>query len=143
MPNRNAYIRVSDLKKWELLRNKSQAIHDMLQGLPPEAFNEPEFDRAAYLAKESAERRAAAIATQEKVAPKVEAATNVPSALQSVLPSGTFVKADSLLVPPAKNLVPTEELPCCKEPSPCKHWTWDGLEQAYRNTISNRMKAAE
>lgn len=32
------------------------------------------------------------------------------------------------------------EFPCCKLPKPCKHWQWDGVEQAYVNTISGRKK---
>lgn len=33
------------------------------------------------------------------------------------------------------------ELPCCKLPKPCKHWQWDGVEQAYVNSLSGRSKA--
>lgn len=34
------------------------------------------------------------------------------------------------------------ELPCCKLPKPCKHWQWDGVEQAHVNNLSGRSKAA-
>lgn len=33
------------------------------------------------------------------------------------------------------------EFPCCKLPKPCKHWQWDGVEQAYVNSLSGRSKA--
>ena len=32
------------------------------------------------------------------------------------------------------------EFPCCKLPKPCKHWQWDGVEQAYINNLSGRKK---
>ena len=34
------------------------------------------------------------------------------------------------------------ELPCCKLPKPCKHWQWDGVEQAYVNSLSGRRITA-
>lgn len=35
---------------------------------------------------------------------------------------------------------PSGELACCKGVKPCKHWQWDGVEQAYVNTLSGRKK---
>ena len=31
---------------------------------------------------------------------------------------------------------------CCKLPKPCKHWQWDGVEQAYVNSLSGRRITA-
>lgn len=35
-----------------------------------------------------------------------------------------------------------EELPCCKEPKPCKHWIWDGTISAYVNSITGKKREA-
>ncbi len=35
---------------------------------------------------------------------------------------------------------PSGELQCCKGVRPCKHWQWDGNQQAYINSLSGRAK---
>lgn len=33
----------------------------------------------------------------------------------------------------------TEELPCCQNRQPCKHWSWDGAKSTYTNALSGRV----
>lgn len=37
---------------------------------------------------------------------------------------------------------PTEELPCCRNTTPCKHWAYNDIEYEWMNTISGRIKDA-
>lgn len=34
---------------------------------------------------------------------------------------------------------PTDEMACCKNRQPCRHWIWDGVAQTYTNSISGRV----
>ena len=55
--------------------------------------------------------------------------------LETIIMGNSFIEAGS---PHADD---GGEFPCCKLPKPCKHWQWDGVEQAYVNSLSGRSKA--
>lgn len=155
MPNVTVYIRVGDLQAWKDLPNKAQAIHDMLH-----LEKRRTFDRTAMLVANREARTAGSTTAPAPTPPRVvgvkDAAQVVevqatpppkpqpaPSSLTANLPDnirGAFVKADTIAPPPK----PTEELPCCKEAAPCRHWVWNINEgDGYINTISGRKKITE
>lgn len=37
---------------------------------------------------------------------------------------------------------PIQEQPCCTNAAPCKHWSWDGDKQVWKNQLSGREKDA-
>lgn len=43
--------------------------------------------------------------------------------------------------PPSGHLV--LEQPCCSAVSPCKHWSYDGMDMVWTNSLSGRKKRAE
>lgn len=154
MPNVTVYIRVGDLQAWKNMPNKSQAIHDMLEL----HTKRKTFDRSAMLVANREARTAGSGVAPQPVAPaptydgpelvitpKANRATPAPapSNLTANLPEnirGAFVKADTIAPPPK----PTEEMPCCKEAAPCRHWVWNINEgDGYINTISGRKKITE
>lgn len=150
MPNVTLYIRKSDMARWRALQNKSEAVHNMLMAIdgqqPTEAPTAATFDRKAMLARQAKERRAKVSSTvattgdhnssdKELVVPP--AAKNLPASLQHA-----FVSANSLATKPKQDNEPPPPngYPCCQQDQPCKHWEWDGNEQAWRNKITGKTK---
>jgi hypothetical protein len=37
---------------------------------------------------------------------------------------------------------PVTGYPCCQQPKPCKHWTWDGNNSSYVNTLTGAIREA-
>jgi hypothetical protein len=50
-------------------------------------------------------------------------------------PEIAAITGQALHIPPI-NVLP----PCCFGKSPCKHWAYDGLKEAYVNSISGEIK---
>lgn len=36
-----------------------------------------------------------------------------------------------------------DELSCCQKAKPCKHWAWNGIKEAWVNTLSGRERSGE
>jgi hypothetical protein len=156
MPNVSAYIRVGDLDKWSRLKDKSTHLHDLLNSLPPEAFNPPKFNREEFLTNNRNARVAGSAAAppftppvQQAPAPIVTRVQEPPAAPQPApkdltahLPEnirGAFVRADSIK-PPA----PKELQPCCKDAAPCRHWVWDiSSGDGYINSLTGAKKTVD
>lgn len=58
------------------------------------------------------------------------------------LPTTRVPKPDILGGPPDPYVTATTIMvpPCCFGKSPCKHWAYDGLKEAYVNSISGEIK---
>lgn len=44
--------------------------------------------------------------------------------------------------PPKQTDNVAAEHDCCSKPAPCKHWSWDGDTQMWKNQLSGRTKEA-
>lgn len=58
--------------------------------------------------------------------------------------SGATPESDVLAGLFSKPALVGEELPCCMNPTqPCKHWSWDGVNLSYVNSLSGRRMEVE
>jgi hypothetical protein len=150
MPLVSVYIRVADIEAWKDMPNKSQAVHDMLH-----AHKRSSYNRDDILIKQQNKRISEYRAGQEPVSLPAEIKDKFVKAKDlPITPSVRPASPPTPSVPVAQTArhtahnnskpQPIEEQPCCKEPSPCRHWVWDiGSGDGYINSISGRKKVTE
>ncbi len=153
MPNVTVYIRAGDMEYWRAMPKKSEAIHGMIEA---KRRNDYLIKRRQELVAEPSEAAPATNKVIDYPMPDIDPPVTkgyvdrqharpaaAPSALTAHLPEnirGAFVKANTITPPPK----PVEEMPCCKEAAPCRHWVWNINEgDGYINTISGRKKVTE
>ncbi len=110
----------------QLLIRLDDDIHSALDELP----NKSEFVRQAILEKLSGTPGVPA-APQSISREEILSMIRLELAKQPV--SNTFVPR-----PPDPEL----GYPCCQKNSPCKHWTFDGVEDIWTNTLTGATREA-
>ena len=70
--------------------------------------------------------------------------------VNDMLEKNTPVASDAISVVEAGSTLTTSEREnpslkraCCLQPTPCKHWVWDGVKEGYVNSITGEVKTDE
>lgn len=113
----NIYIRKEDEDKWKALPNKAEWLSYHLN-------NPVEYTYRLQATKDNESYVSLAIPTQKN--------TGLPKGNEGFVEAGVNKEKLNVLVPG-----------CCKQVKPCKHWQWNGLEQAYINTITGERKEVQ
>lgn len=145
MPQVTVYVRDEDLDKWKAIQRKSEFVSNAINGLSSngrtEGF-EPSYlgSSPSEPAKRVGYSNLFPSEVSSDVRPDIKIASEgKPSNMVLVKTDEGTVAERNQWASAGVDMTPA----CCLNKKPCKHWSWDGVNSQYVNSITGEIKPVE